>query len=265
MDDEDPTDSNVAAGSQRRGEPGPTTASTTMAEVMASHEDPMARAAVASVLLRAVLGGMRGDVELLHQCAAAWHARLQGRGDQARPPVAQPPPPGCICVASELVDGGPGSDELAGDKAACEVWMGFLAKLHAQQAGRMRDPRSGEWVQLDVARLGPVQPEDIPVAAVDFHCSDIVESLLADEGLAGDAVREAARAAVEAAPERLKSPEEAIRRAMWRFSSSTNARMPMWEPPSPAGDDVALQQASSCAWRSRCAGQACRGCSTSRS
>ena len=64
--------------------------------------------------------------------------------------------------------------------------------------------------------MGRLRPEDIPEAAVDFHISSIIESLLANPSINSAATSAAAQIGDE--------PAGALKSAMWRYSGSINHR-----------------------------------------
>ena len=64
----------------------------------------------------------------------------------------------------------------------------------------------------DLQQLGCMEPGDIPLSAVDFHVSNIIEEVLNN--------REVLTAALSVG----RDPLQAMRDAIWIFSSSTNSR-----------------------------------------
>ena len=64
--------------------------------------------------------------------------------------------------------------------------------------------------------LGRLKPDDVPVAAVDFHISSILEGLLSDANMLGAARKAAVKVGSE--------PAGALKSAMWHFSGSCNHR-----------------------------------------
>ena len=71
-------------------------------------------------------------------------------------------------------------------------------------------------------RVGPVRRVDIPLSAIDFHCSDIVPAMLTEE----DCFQPAAALAADPASG-CEDAEKLLRKAMWMFRSSQTQKQPM--------------------------------------
>jgi hypothetical protein len=154
--------------------------------------------AVRCLLLRAHFGGMTSDVSMLRAAAARWAQRFAG--DAPPPP---PLPPGCAAATSDV-------------GAAASAWGCYLAALFAclPQAEHARGiPDASPAEQL--AALPPLRARDIPPAAIDFHCSNIITDVLSDAALPNSAM-EALHAAGE--------PIDVLKSAMWRFRSGVNTK-----------------------------------------
>ena len=150
-------------------------------------------ALVRCLLLRAAFGGMTGDVAMLRSAATVWTRRFAGAAGS---------PPGGMPEAGD------------GDGDGRSAWGAYLDALFAslpvaEHAAATADAAG----QLEA--LPPLRARDIPPAAIDFHCSNVVTDVLADAALPA-----AAMEALHAAGE----PIEAFKRAMWRYRSGVNAK-----------------------------------------
>ena len=148
-------------------------------------------ALVRCLLLRAAFGGMTGDVAMLRSAATVWTRRFAGGAGG---------PPGGMAEA------------VAGDGRS--AWGAYLDVLFAslpvaEHAAATADAAG----QLEA--LPPLRARDVPPAAIDFHCSNVITDVLADAALPA-----AAMEALHAAGE----PIEAFKRGMWRYRSGVNAK-----------------------------------------
>lgn len=160
---------------------------------------PAAEAALVKALLtRASYGGMQGDVQMLRGYAGYWTARFSGQ--------AEPPP--AFDAAGQA-----GATAAAAGAGALQAHgsMGSTAGASSQQAGpSSAAPGDGSSSQAGGAagsstsstsgtaflqyirqlynshpggpgcsllQLGPLQAEDIPLSAVDFHVSDVLQAV----------------------------------------------------------------------------------------
>ena len=93
---------------------------------------------------------------------------------------------------------------------------------------------------LTVGALGPLREADVPTAAVDFHCSDVVKAVCERVMGGGDGAEAgglaAARAALEGASAALGAPpDDLLMRAMWEFRGGVNARSELAGAPTAGG------------------------------
>ena len=147
-------------------------------------------ALVRCLLLRAAFGGMTGDVAMLRSAATVWTRRFAGGA------------------------GGPPGGIMAVDGDGRSAWGAYLDALFAslpvaEHAAATADAAG----QLEA--LPPLRVRDVPPAAIDFHCSNVITDVLADAALPA-----AAMEALHAAGE----PIEAFKQAMWRYRSGVNAK-----------------------------------------
>ncbi|EIE19351.1 hypothetical protein COCSUDRAFT_58644 [Coccomyxa subellipsoidea C-169] len=102
------------------------------------------------------------------------------------------------CVETlSLLKGAPVTQRTAQPDAP---WMAYLHQQFSAAAGG------------DLQQLGCMEPGDIPLSAVDFHVSNIIEEVLNN--------REVLTAALAVG----RDPLQAMRDTIWIFSSSTNSR-----------------------------------------
>ena len=146
-------------------------------------------ALVCALLMRARFGGMRGDVEMLRAAAGRWRRRL----------LAEP-----------------------------WDWTKGLHVTFARAAERAERARAAErsagLADEGTERIASLSRRDVPLAAVDFHVSPVLERLLEL-----DAVRAAAARAVRAAPALAGDDgglplANALRSAMWAHGSSVTTK-----------------------------------------
>ena len=150
-------------------------------------------AMVCALLMRARFGGMRSDVELLRAAAGRWRRRL----------LAEP------------------WDWTKG----LRVTFARAAEMVERAEKAERAERSaGVAEQPGTDRTASLTRRDVPLAAVDFHVSPVLERLLEL-----DAVRAAAARAVRVAPALAGDDgglplANALRRAMWAHGSSATTK-----------------------------------------
>ncbi|KAL0055001.1 hypothetical protein WJX82_005601 [Trebouxia sp. C0006] len=149
---------------------------------------------VRCILIRAAYGGMAGDVTMLKAFAATWKSRFfQGR---ACPHAL---PTGIHGVANADEDKQPALD-------SCHTWLSYIQETYS----RLVMPPGGV---LAMAQ-SPLRRGDIPLSAVDFHISSIVEELVHVPSIL-------------AAAQSLKADtdmNDSLRRAMWLFRSGVNSK-----------------------------------------
>ena len=151
---------------------------------------------VPALLVRAAFGGMEGDVRMMREAAAVWHHRLRGE-------------------ARGGGDGGGGNG--GGAQPSGDWWAERLRRAFAAApslpplVGAPSPPRAAPSLAASLAAA-------IPPSAVDFHISNVLESVAQRPE-----VRAALAALPGAAPGRSAVPDaEELQRAMWRHASSTS-------------------------------------------
>jgi hypothetical protein len=160
---------------------------------------PAAEAALVKALLtRASYGGMQGDVQMLRGYAGYWMARFSGQ--------AEPPP--AFDAADQTGAAAVGAGAGAGAPQA-HGSMGSTAEVSSQQAGptstapgdssqaggaagSSTSSTSGtaylQYIRqlynshpggpgCSLLQLGPLHAEDVPLSAVDFHVSDVLQAV----------------------------------------------------------------------------------------
>lgn len=154
---------------------------------------------VRALLWRASFGGMEGDIEMLQRAAALWYRRFtQGVGWSERLERA---------FADGVADAG--VSHGAGGRALNPAAAVGSPSVEALVDGRV-----------------DMGPSDVPVGAIDFHCSDVLQTVLRQPSVAG-ALRESqgwprGGSGSGGGDELL----ELAKGAMWRYSSSISAKLP---------------------------------------
>ena len=148
---------------------------------------------VLALSVRAKFGGMKGDVSMLRGAAKAWRRRFLDA-------------------------------EATGDKRddwharLREVYTAAAAKAAEASGGVTGLPPHGSAPPLAAAApvdVDVIAKRDVPLSAIDFHVSPIVEELMKN-----DKVRTALDRAVERAPELGEDLGDALRSCIWRHCSS---------------------------------------------
>lgn len=179
---------------------------------------PAAAALIRTLRTRARFGGMKGDVEMLYQSAAAWKGRLSG-GD-------------------------------------ADSWLLRLFAAHGiDNDGGLAGSRCNFQCPAQALALVPaVRRAHVPLAGLDFHCSSILTDTMQRAGIAAGTTAAAACTAAGAAaaaafsadhtrpstvavvvsaaacilagvPKYADAPlEDSLQSLMWRYRSSCNAR-----------------------------------------
>lgn len=189
---------------------------------------------VRSLLVRALYGGMKGDVDMLKSAALLWAlrfahdavARAGGGAQWAEPLRAHAPPPG---------------SGAGGWAALLSAHHGAAAPAYCSLRGPLPPLRS-------VPRLTAA---DVPLAAVDYHVSDIVEGLL------GAAHAAAALGELRAGGVAAEAAADVVKEAMWELRSAVNGRPPVrgggaavaaWRPPPHVARAWAILEPLADAW-----------------
>jgi len=143
-------------------------------------------------LLRAQLGGMKGDVAMLRGCASLWARRYADGGDWPDAVEAAfralPPPEHCLAAA----------EEAAGPQARCAA-------------------------EAELESVPPLRAADVPPTALDMHCSSLISDLMRDPRLGGVAAEALDATGMEA--------EAALRAMVWDYRSGLNNKTPKIEEP----------------------------------
>lgn len=149
---------------------------------------------VRCILIRAAYGGMAGDVTMLKAFAATWKFRFsQGRACPHALPTGE------LGVAKAI-----GDKQLPLDSR--HTWLSYIQETYS----RLVMPPGGV---LALAQ-SPLRRGDIPLSAVDFHISSIVEELMQVPSIL------AAAQSLEAQTDM----NDSLRHAMWLFRSGLNSK-----------------------------------------
>jgi hypothetical protein len=178
-----------------------------------AHLGPARALLVRALIVRSLYGGLAGDVLLLRNAAIVWNARFthdilssaeKERGAEASSAgvVLEGPPRGrsWLSFVEDIAAGGDGSGDGTGG-----------------------EPRLNGPFLSQLAALPRLRIEDIPLSAVDHHCSDIVGDVLtrAQAPAASTALRAAVLAAREALGDTIR---RRLEDAMWTLRSAVNGR-----------------------------------------
>jgi len=98
------------------------------------------------ILARAAFGGMTGDIAMLKGFASIWYNRFTTQNKN--------PPPILPGKAEKFIE-------------TPNKWISFLRELY----GKVH-------VTFSYKTVGPLVPEDVPLGAIDFHCSALLDSIL---------------------------------------------------------------------------------------
>jgi len=163
-----------------------------------------------AMLMRMRYGGMGCDMRMLAEYQL-WQKRFEN--DESVPdPVKKRVP-----IESE----------------ECLRWSTIPAKLH-MNAMRQSEARVSSLLQH---KLPALSLQDITTEGVDFHCSSILDTILADSWLFQQALTQfgavCGTARIEKAPEAQSEQrawlEKILKRCMWNFSAGVNRRLPLFQ------------------------------------
>ena len=180
-----------------------------------------------SMLVRAEYGGMRGDVQMLHQDAQRWRHRFFASASEKSTIV----PTG---VASRIsTNTNTSKNDNDAEASSCQ-WSDVPTRIH-QRAKEQSVQRVTALCSSGIERL---TMEDVCVEGVDFHCSRVLDELLADAELCGMCLdllilangneEESGEDAVPVSAEGRRSYLERIwKDCMWKYSSGVNRRRPL--------------------------------------
>ncbi len=205
----------------------------TMAEADAQLP-PAESALVKSLLLRACYGGMQGDVAMLRGYAGYWAGRFAGQGE---PPPPLPPPAAAVGAAGAAARGGGQQQQAAQQPSQQPTSQQRQQQPTSQQQQQQQQPASQQppgpatqpggssaflayirhlynsfpgGAACSLLQLGPLQPDDLPLTAVDFHVSGVLQQVAADPGV------QAVAAQLTAASWGAEGDAgECMRKAMW--------------------------------------------------
>ena len=167
-----------------------------------------------SILIRAEYGGMRGDVEMLRAYAGQWRQRFQSTTTTATRPNRT--------VLDQVVaaDSSSRAKDIANGHS--NAWLRVPAVVHErarQQSLAQVRPLNG----LDCLTL-----HDLCLQGVDFHCSSIIESLLADAPFC-ELCTDLLSFADARKTEDSSQLAAIFKRCIWTYSSGVNRRRPLIE------------------------------------
>lgn len=172
-------------------------------------------AALWSMLVRAEYGGMRGDVLMLQTYVQVWHRRFEAE----LVPEA---------VAARLCSSA--SSGTANSTTLSRRWSELPALIHR----RAREQSNDRVSALCTNGIDRLYFEDISVEGLDFHCSAVIDELLADQELCGichDLVVLSSPSGDDCVPESAEGRrtwlESFMKSCMWNLSSSVNRRRPL--------------------------------------
>ena len=189
-----------------------------------------------SALLRAQYGGMRFDVKMLRAYAGCWSRRFSigaiPSNLASRLPVSASP------STKNAVEIAPTSG------TSCCKWRDVPNRIHL--AGRKQSSqRVSEILKSGIAKL---VPSDLCVEGVDFHCSNVLDTMLSDQELVNSCLDQL-KSIVDNEhatglgqipsnhEEKRAWLEGVLKKCMWHYSSGVNFRRPL-QAVSPELSDV---------------------------
>lgn len=159
-----------------------------------------------SILVRAEYGGMRGDVFMLHRYAQLWKERVVSETTPAE-------------VTSRVIHNSSSESSL--------WWHDVPHRIH-QRAHEQSIERVTTLCLNGIDRL---TLDDICVEGVDFHCSQVLDELLADQDLFGTCLDLLILDDGDEVPTsregRRSHLEGILKHCMWEYSSGVNRRRPL--------------------------------------
>jgi hypothetical protein len=173
-------------------------------------------ALVWSMLVRAEYGGMKGDVEMLRSYADLWYRRFT---NESVPRV----------VVTRVF-----GISVSPDPATS--WQDTIKKLHH----RAKEQGSCRVDALASHGIDSLTIDDVCIEGVDFHCSPIIDKLLADEELCGlcndflilfDDDGSMVSSSFTEMSSRLAS---VFKKCIWKHSSGINRRRPLFSGKAPS-------------------------------
>jgi len=172
-----------------------------------------------SMLVRAEYGGIRGDVQMFHQFAQLWSHRFFASTSEQSTTVP-------TAVASRISTN-TSKNENDAEAPTCQ-WSDVPKRIH-QRAKEQSVQRVTVLCSSGIERL---TMEDVCVEGVDFHCSRVLDELLADAELCGMCLDLLILAngndTVPVSAEGRRSYLERIwKDCMWKYSSGVNRRRPL--------------------------------------
>ena len=214
-----------ASKSTTESKPG-TSSSSSKPDVSPSALDllPPAHAAlIRSIIARARYGGMGGDIRMLLKAAYTWKERLVGVDGES-----------WLRSLFEMHGATPFSIKC-GDSSSSSTSSSSSSSSNVPTPpyGSYK-PRSAhsDGQPLTLRQVPFLRTADVPLAGVDFHCSDIIPELIARHPAAVSEFCKAALCGVDAVAGSSSSgdasaAEGALRRAMWSYRSGINVRQPL--------------------------------------
>jgi hypothetical protein len=156
-----------------------------------------------SLLVRAEYGGMKCDIEMLHRYASLWQGRFSRT---ARGSMSQG------ADESRIADESVTANRASSHNSPFEVYR----PLRCESSARVQP--------LVQAGLQQLRFEDVPLEGVDFHCSPIVDALLADTEWSAMCQDILTLTSFSRDPEP-QSLADTLRDCIWDHSSGVNHRL----------------------------------------
>ena len=162
------------------------------------------RAHVKALLLRAHMGGMGGDMDMMRAAAQLWTKRFAAESRQPQP-SALPQPTG----------------------AAPRAWQPFLSHLFEQS-------RAKQWSlfsSVAPSQLSAVADDDVLLSAIDQHCSPLIDRLRAEDSPVREAIQQRVKEKEDAAGEGGEAAHvdvvQLLSGLIWRYRSRTSNKRPL--------------------------------------
>ena len=201
---------------------------------------------VQSLLLRASFGGMQGDVAMMNAAARTLKERFDGLRGRPPPLMKGEGFSSALALTSRPT-------KEAGDAAAAPDardagprWLRFIRGLYEEDAAAEATESAGGTEFLDSVSHTELRRGDVPLSAIDFHCSNVLEEVMADPDVFSRVVSCARRYEAEAGAASCSvDPFDFAKSAMWEMSSSCSNKATIYA----MGEEAAAPDARRAALR----------------
>eukprot|EP01119_Soliformovum_irregulare_P014503 TRINITY_DN3968_c0_g1_i1.p1 TRINITY_DN3968_c0_g1~~TRINITY_DN3968_c0_g1_i1.p1 ORF type:complete len:178 (-),score=60.22 TRINITY_DN3968_c0_g1_i1:11-544(-) len=137
---------------------------------------------------------MLGDIAMLKNCARCWYYRFVGA---------------CVPPQVEVQV----EEKVQVEKSEMSPWMSYVMQVYAKSPP----------MAVTLQSIGPLQEEDVPLSAIDHHCSSILDHIL---GLSH--LQDAIRGYLKETFGNDGDAADKIKACIWIFRSSINHKRLMY-------------------------------------